>query len=134
MIDSMEKYAAKYEENTRIEGFGEETAVIAPCPFCAEPGWLRYKILETEKQLAQGAECRMCGRGAKVVFTGTRDAIRMEFVQTAGDDPPAWFTHKMRRVDPAATALCLYCNGTGVSAIAPGSEGKCLRCLGRGRT
>lgn len=88
--------------NVRYEGLDLDTAVVTPCPFCGEPGWMRARVLEIEAKMREGATCRSCGRGARAEFTKAAGATSFEIVQTGGPAPPAWFP-KMRRVDDDAS-------------------------------
>lgn len=94
-----EEYEAKYKANTELEGFGLDTTVHMPCPACAEPDFLVYRVLETETALSRGAVCVHCGVGVRAVFTHALNGTSFEFVQTAGPELPEYLL-PMKRVDP----------------------------------
>ena len=96
---NMDEYNQMYLANSQVTGFGLEVAQNFACPFCCNPDWLKVKILNTEAALSVGATCSFCKRGAKALFTRKQGSTIFEIVQTAGDDPPAWFALPMRRVD-----------------------------------
>lgn len=86
------EYDAKFFANTRVEGFGFETATVAPCPGCAEPDWQRWPILGVEEAMAKGATCKHCGRGFRAIITKTHGGAGTSFtiVQTCGPDLPSY--------------------------------------------
>lgn len=93
------EFNARYFEAQRIVGMGLDTGMVLPCPFCAAPDFLTYRILDTREALEKGAVCRECGRGCKAIFTSPQPgATVFEMVQTVGPDQPEWFDVKMRRV------------------------------------
>jgi hypothetical protein len=94
-----EEYEQKFLGNQKITGFGIETTMHMPCPFCAEPDFLVHTILDTQKAYINGAICNHCGRGARAIFHGDGQSIRFYFVQTVGDPPPE-YAPPMRRVGP----------------------------------
>jgi hypothetical protein len=95
---SFEQYKAKFFESQRITGYGLEVTMHIPCPFCAHPDFLIHKILDTEAAYRAGATCKNCARGARGIFRHTEQGgVCAEFVQTAGEDPPAWTPYRMRR-------------------------------------
>ena len=105
---SYAEYMQRLAENSQISGRYLDTAMHMPCPFCAAPDFLVYKIIETQQLLAKGAVCKECGRGAKVIFSQhvtpgpglyENPGCSFEFVQTCGPDQPEWLEAKMRRVD-----------------------------------
>jgi hypothetical protein len=96
---SLDELNEKHARNYRIEGQGLGNVFVhSACPFCAEPDFLVYELLEVEKAMENGAVCKHCDRGMKVVVTKDgRDCTRVEFVQTCGPDAPDWFP-KLRRL------------------------------------
>jgi hypothetical protein len=82
-------------------------AMGLPCFFCGAPEWLVFDLNpasphSAERMLAAGARCKACNRSARSIMLrepggGRR---RLEIVQTAGVDPPAWFLQSfpMRRI------------------------------------
>jgi hypothetical protein len=97
MAQTKAEYLTRFAQNQRVEGFGLDTAVVYPCPFCAAPDWATHKILEMEEVMAQEHRCGECGRAAKMIFKRDASGVQFEFVQTAGDDAPEWLP-PMRRV------------------------------------
>jgi len=95
---SHEEYLARFAANQHYFGFGLETGLSMPCPFCAAADFLASRILEVEQKLEVGATCRECARSAKAIFTREPGITRFEIVQTGGPDQPDWLLPKMRRV------------------------------------
>lgn len=93
-----DEYEKRFAENQVIEGYGLETTVHLPCPFCAAPDFIIHKVVEAEEAYLKGGVCTECGRGAKIEFSvNTPSNKQFEFVQTCGDDPPDYLP-PMRRV------------------------------------
>lgn len=93
------EYNARYFDAQRISGYGLETTMHMPCPFCVEPDFLVYRILEVQEAMARGAVCKRCGRGCRAIFTHPNEGhLKFEIVQTVGPDAPEWLEPKMRRV------------------------------------
>lgn len=93
-----EEYVAKFTANQKMTGHGlGNVHVHMPCPFCAEPDFVVYEVLEVQTKMAEGAVCKHCGRGAKAVFTRTPGGVSFEMVQTVGDEQPDYLIPKMRR-------------------------------------
>lgn len=92
-----EAYDAKAKANTKMSGFGLDTAMHMPCPFCAAPDFLVYRIVDVETALSAPRVCATCKRGSKAVFTRGAGGVSFEFVQTEGPDGPAYLP-PMRRV------------------------------------
>lgn len=93
-----EEYEKRFFENNKFSGFGTNTTVHMPCPFCAAPDWLTYRVIDSQTGLAKGAVCAECGRSAKGLVERDQSGIRLEIVQTGGLDPPPWLP-PMRRVE-----------------------------------
>jgi len=89
----LERFAAAY----RMSGAGFETTMHVPCPFCAAPDNITYKVLEVAAALSDGATCEECGRSWRAIATLQGGNVRFEVVQTGGDDGPD-FLPRMRRV------------------------------------
>lgn len=94
-----EEYEAKYQKNTTMSGHGFEASVHMACPFCAEPGFCTYRILDAKEVLAQEHVCKYCGRGIKAIFRGWQgqDGYMMEFIQTQGPDVTEDYLKWIRR-------------------------------------
>lgn len=96
---SFEQYKAKFYSSQRITGIGLEVTMHVPCPFCAHPDFLVHKILDTEAAYKAGATCKNCKRSVSAIFhRNEQNCVRAEFVQTAGEDAPAWMPYRMRRL------------------------------------
>lgn|SRR5574337_1306709 len=95
---SMEEFLSRYHSNERIEGFGITGVTIhMPCPFCAAPDFIVYKLIDTHEALQRGGTCAECGRSMQVNVTDTPTAKHMSFVQTGGPDQPEWLEPKIPR-------------------------------------
>ena len=93
-----EDYHAKATANLRYSGHGPGATVFhMPCPFCAEPGFAEWLVIETEQRMQENHTCRACGRSSRAIVTRDAGSSSFEIVQTGGADPPAYLP-KMRRV------------------------------------
>jgi hypothetical protein len=100
MADDPASYAefnARFHQSEVVSGYGMNTTISSPCPFCAHPGWLSFKITGVRPAIERGATCEHCGRSARAIFVEKAGSVAFSIVQTGGDDPPAWFP-TMRRV------------------------------------
>lgn len=95
---NIDEYHARFHANIKYEGFGMETTMISPCPFCAAPDCQRVRLAYAQHDMEQPAVCTECGRGAKAVFTGDANNHDLEIVQTAGPNPPDWLPPMRRAV------------------------------------
>lgn len=93
-----EEYERAFALNTKIEGMGFDVTSILPCPFCAAPDFMPIKIIDAPTDMAKAYTCEVCGRSGTNIVT-TDGGLSVEFVQTAGDDPPEWLRPWPRRVD-----------------------------------
>jgi hypothetical protein len=87
---SKEEFEAKFEKNTAYYGKYLGTGMKMPCPFCAEPDFLVYLIIEVNEKLKEGAVCKHCQRGCKGIVVENPGSISFRMVQTSGDDPSPW--------------------------------------------
>ncbi len=95
---SMAEYAERFHANQTITGFGLETTMHLPCPFCAAPDFMVYRVIDAESAMVEGATCSECKRGAAIEFSvNTPSNKQFELVQTSGDPQPDWLEPKMRR-------------------------------------
>ena len=96
---SYEEYIKRYYANQRMTSYGLDTTCHVPCPFCAAPDFMVYRIIDVEETINKGATCKECGRSCAMPVTITDDGLgkSFEMVQTAGPDQPDWMTPKMRR-------------------------------------
>lgn len=97
--NSLSEYQERVITNTKIDGFGIETNCTIPCPFCAAPDFLNYKVLDADKMLLEPQTCKECNRGCKIIKEVKPGSIEFEFVQTSGPEQPEWLIPKMRRID-----------------------------------
>jgi len=94
-----EEYIHRFHENSKVEGYGMDTAMSVACPFCAAPEFMMYRILDVHEEMTKEHTCKECGRSSKAVFTTDRPGtISFEMVQTGGPDQPEWLVPHMRRV------------------------------------
>ncbi len=93
----LESYLKRYHLGSKVEGYGIDVRITSPCPFCAAPDWMTWKLLGVRQTMEKGAVCRECGRGARAIFAQSPGSIQFELVQTCGVDPPAYLEPKMRR-------------------------------------
>lgn len=95
---TFDEYNKRFKANQTIEGFGFDTTMVAPCPFCAAAGWARWKIMDMDSTASKSNTCISCGRSAKAIIKRDSSGVGFEFVQTGGPDQPEWLQPKMRRV------------------------------------
>jgi hypothetical protein len=88
--ETYDEYEKKQTLHQLIEGYGAAATIHSPCPFCCEPDWMVFSVLEMEPVASRGATCKSCGRSAKLVFTRTETAVAFEIVQTGGRPPPSY--------------------------------------------
>lgn len=93
---SMEEYLTRWTSSERFSGYGMNTMIHMPCPFCATGEWLVYRILDSETALAKGATCAACGRSARCLFEREGGNLHFELVQTAGAEAPEWLSPRPR--------------------------------------
>lgn len=95
---SMAEYTERFQENQKVSGFGLDTTVHMPCPFCAAPDFMVYRIIDSEDAMVEGAVCSECHRGAAMEFhVNLPNNKQFEIVQTVGDLQPEWLVPLMRR-------------------------------------
>jgi hypothetical protein len=88
---SKEEYEKKIQEGTSISDSGMGTTMSVPCPFCGEPHFMSWKILEVNDALQKGSVCRFCERGMRgLVVPLEHGGVRVTLYQTSGSDPSAW--------------------------------------------
>ena len=92
------EFDARYDENACIRGEGMETEISLPCPFCAAPDFVVFRMLDAEMIAKLEKVCSGCQRGVvlEVKPIKKNTGVRWEFVQTCGEDPPAYLP-EMRR-------------------------------------
>jgi hypothetical protein len=98
---SSEEYNARFQASRRMSGYGLDTTVHLPCPFCAAPDWLVHRVIDTEAAMSEGATCQECGRSARAIINTQNGNKTFEIVQTGGFDPPPWHrkAFPMRRAE-----------------------------------
>jgi hypothetical protein len=92
-----DEFGLLFAENTMVSGEGLDTTQHMPCPFCAAPDFLIVKIVEFGQEDTGPFECGSCGRSGRFVVDRETEAVRMEFVQTGGEPPPAWMAPPPKR-------------------------------------
>lgn len=90
-------YNQKFTENTKLSGYGADVRMHWPCPFCAAPDFVEFRILEQMEVTSTVHTCVWCGRGARIIYTIQDGNTSFEIVQTGGEDPPDYLP-PMRRV------------------------------------
>lgn len=87
---TLQEYIERASTGCRIVGVGMNVRVELCCPFCAEPDYVRYRIIEMRTVLAREHVCKTCGRGSITIFNEYGAATRLSVVQTCGEDPPSY--------------------------------------------
>lgn len=91
-----QEYEERFHANEKFSGMGIETTMHMPCPFCAAPDFMIYRILDTPNAIKRGAVCQECKRGCRAVLKEDGHGVAFEFVQTQGPAPPDYIL-PMRR-------------------------------------
>ena len=86
-------FTKKYEKNTRYSGQGLELKIHMPCPFCAEPDFVNFKLLEMREKMIRPHECQACGRAMKLRYEGNPSQLLITMIQTKGAPPPDFLSH-----------------------------------------
>jgi hypothetical protein len=102
MPDSMKELEALIHTNSEITGFGVDVENHIACPFCGAKGFMTIAIINPDKGMEEGGDCKECGRSAKALVQRSGGSVRFEMVQTGGPDLPSWYQPPMRRVEPDA--------------------------------
>ena len=93
------EYLERFHGNYVVTGFGSDTKVIMPCPFCSAPAIMSYKIIDAKEEMKKERTCVECKRSFKCIFhVDTPLSTEWEMVQTSGPDQPEWLNIKLRRV------------------------------------
>lgn len=92
-----DEFNARYNRNLHYENTGLQTTTHIPCPFCAAPDFMVFRVLRTTEAMELGGTCRECGRSSRSEVTRKPGEVSFEIVQTGGADPPDYMP-KMRRV------------------------------------
>lgn len=96
---SQDEYNRLYQERVRYFGYGIETGMSMPCPFCCAPDFMVSTILDMEEAMKQGATCKNCRRSVKTVFHVNEPGNKQfEIVQTGGPDCTLPWLPPIRRV------------------------------------
>ena len=82
-----EEYLERVNKNQKITGYGIDTTMHLPCPFCGAPDFTVYKVLEAQDAMKKESICSECKRGARAIFHNSHGGIEFEVVQTVGPDP-----------------------------------------------
>lgn len=92
-----EEFLQRFNENQKLSGFGLETTMHVPCPFCAAPDFMVYKIIDSAAAMARGGTCNVCDRSMKAIFDRKPGVTSFTIVQTGGPDQPEWLEPKIPR-------------------------------------
>lgn len=99
--DSWRAFMARFNANQAITGTGiHNMRIRTPCPFCAAPDFLAFKITDVRAAMQQPTTCKECQRSCKAVFNIYGRTVDFELVQTAGPEQASWAKSRMRRVQP----------------------------------
>jgi hypothetical protein len=91
-------FMTRFNENQEIWGTGiNNMRMRTPCPFCAAPNFLTFKLTDVRKAMQVPTTCSECKRGCKAVFNIYGRSVDFELVQTSGPDQPFWAKTRMRR-------------------------------------
>lgn len=108
--ETLDEYNRLQMAGAIVGGFGPETYMTVPCPFCGEPELATWYVWPGHPKnvfavASKEMVCRNCDRGIRHLFAQSADgwATRYEVVQTRGDDPPAYLP-PMRRDDAGRAA------------------------------
>lgn len=87
---NLEEFNRRFLENTKVTGLGiEGTRQNMACPFCAFPGFMNYRIIESREAMEAGGTCDACGRSIVAEFKEAGFGnLSFEFVQTGGPPQP----------------------------------------------
>lgn len=93
---TLEAFNQLWKTGYQVTGEGIETTASMPCPFCAWPGFMTYKILEVRQVMSETHKCAHCGRSSRCEVSGSLAEGGISFVMllVAGPDvadylPPA---------------------------------------------
>lgn len=96
---SLAEYSKLAIKRQRMSGHGMNTIQHLPCPFCAADDMIRYRILDVERVLANGATCRVCGRSFKALFNRPSSGqVVMKLVKTGGPKQPYYLNPQMQEI------------------------------------
>lgn len=87
---SKREYEERFAQNMSMSGYGLDVTQHMPCPFCAAPDFMTYRVADMQAVTTKGAECKECGRGMKTVFERNGQLTTMRMIQTKGAPPPPW--------------------------------------------
>jgi hypothetical protein len=89
----MQEYTERFAANQKISGYGADVTMHLPCPFCAAPDFMVYKIIEMED--VTGGTCKACSRSMAMdqEVVGSTRSVRM--FQTGGPAQPEWLSPQM---------------------------------------
>lgn len=95
----LESFNRKFQANTYFEPGGMETVVHLPCPFCGGMDFVTFPLADFEMIVKLESVCRDCERGCRLdIKPIAHNGVRWEFLQTQGEDPPAYLP-EMRRAE-----------------------------------
>ncbi len=88
---NLEELALRILKNSRVEGYGAETANHMACPFCGEAEFMSVRVVKAKDDSEKGGHCDQCDRSGRFLIDD-RDpgSTKMLFIQTGGPMPPHW--------------------------------------------
>jgi hypothetical protein len=90
---NLQEYQARYKANQQTVGNGPQVTCHAPCPFCAAPDFMIFKMIDYEAAMSTGGRCKECSRSAKFKTKGHPGSVSIELVQTDGPTPKMRVDH-----------------------------------------
>lgn len=95
---SYDEFLKRVGTNQMVSGYGVESVIHMPCPFCGAGHFVCYNVLQCEEALSQSNTCDECHRSSKCVFEKKDRDTSFTLVQTGGPDCPQWFPFHMKRL------------------------------------
>ena len=92
-----EEFERLFHQNQNITGFGIETTMHMPCPFCAAADWNVFRVIDSQEALAKRSHCSTCKRTVQGNIVRTPNEVSFGMTLVEGDDPPSW--SPMQRAD-----------------------------------
>ncbi len=101
--NSMSELQAMTASHTMVSGFGLETKMTTPCPFCGAPGHLTFRVAYMEEDACKPTRCGTCERTSEIEIKRSPKGASMRIYLAGGPDVPEWFTPKPPRRTPTPT-------------------------------
>lgn len=92
-------YVERFYSNQKYSGFGLDTTIHMPCPFCAAEDFIVSTIIKIEIKMRLNNVCKECSRGMRIIFKRTGCTVNFECFQSSGPDQSEWLTPKMPRIE-----------------------------------